>query len=122
MKATKVARKMFRGRGIVVNYLEYWSEKLLDPSLENKVLTVLCHPDDVSTVDVETESGWIPCYCRRYPEMKGIGVPEIKRAVGELRRQGKSANTLSGAAICTFLKERASGLINGKHAEKRHRE
>jgi hypothetical protein len=92
--------KMHPGRGVVVNYLEYWSERLLDPDLANKMLRVRFNRLDVSTVFVEIDGAWVECYCRHYAEMKEVSVAQVKIAMRERR---KAVVRINNARIMALL-------------------
>jgi len=97
--------KMHPRRGVVINYLEYWSERFLDPGLKNKTLRVQFYPEDVSTISVEIDGAPVECYCRHYPEMKGVTVAQVKNAMREMRERQKAAARMSNALIVNFLKQ-----------------
>jgi hypothetical protein len=106
LQNSMLTRKANPRHGVVVNCLEYWSERFLDPELDGKVLRVLPpHEEDVSTIEVEIEGVWVECYCRRYAEMKGVSVSQLKEAMRKMREQKRAMSRMNSALISSFLKE-----------------
>lgn len=98
-------RRVNSRRGVVVNCLEYWSERFVDPELDGKVLRVHPHEEDVSIIEVEIGGAWVECYCRRYAEMKGVSVSQLKEIVRRLRARKKAVSLINSASISSFLQD-----------------
>ena len=95
--------KLHPRKGVVINYVTYWSEMLEDRSLYGRILEVRYDPHDVSTVWVRTHGVWTECHSREYVRMKGVSVSTLKAAAREFRRVRKSMRGFGQKHLTEFF-------------------
>jgi hypothetical protein len=94
---------------VVVNYIEYWSEMLQDPSIYNSTVPVRYDPLDASTIWVQAHNAWVECHSREYSRLKDVSVPRLKSAAQELRKKHKSTRTLNQKQLTELLDKEGKG-------------
>lgn len=109
----KLSRKLHPRRGIVINYVSYWSEMLEDRSLYGRNLQVRIDPYDASTVWVQTHGIWTECHSRDYVRMKGVSFSTVKSAAQEFRKKRKSMRAFSQKYLADFLDQQERGSKQG---------
>ena len=79
--------KVLPGRGIMINYIYYWSEAFRDPAIENHDVDVRYDPFDIGTTYAFVKKHWTECHSEHYVVLQGRSQREIMLASKELRRQ-----------------------------------
>lgn len=93
---SKGTAKVHAGRGIHINYLNYWSvdDCFLKPNVEGTQVPVRYDPFDVSTAYAYVSGQWVRCISEYHQSFQGRSEKEIKLTSTELRKQ-RQQHTLS---------------------------
>lgn len=85
----KGTAKVHPGRGIRVNYLNYWAidDSFLNPTVEGTSVPVRYDPFDVSTAYAYVKGRWVRCISEHQALFQGRSQKEIRAISAELRRE-----------------------------------
>jgi transposase InsO family protein len=81
--------KVLPGRGVIINYVYYWSEAFRDPAVENHDVQVRYDPFDIGTAYAFVRNHWTECHSEHYVVLQGRSLKEIMLASKELRRRNQ---------------------------------
>ncbi len=84
----KGTAKVEPGRGVRMNYLDYWCEAMRDPTVEDTQVKVRYDPFDVSVGYAYIDRMWRQCDCP-YTEFAGCSERELQLLTEELRKRNR---------------------------------
>jgi len=92
--------------GVKINYLFYWSEAFLDPTVEGTQIPVRFDPFDAGLAYAFVRGRWVRCLSEYYATFAGCSEREIQLATVELRRRKQQHGqqlTLTARKLADFL-------------------
>jgi len=105
----KGTAKVEPGRGVRMNYLDYWCEAMRDPLVEGTHVKVRYDPFDVSVGYAYIDRKWRQCACP-YSEFAGCSERELQLLTEELRKRnritsGREHIEVTQKQLATFRRE-----------------
>jgi putative transposase len=104
--------KVHPARGITVNHLHYWHERMRQPALAGKRVPVRYEPYDMGVVYLFLEGQWLECLADDYALVHGRSEQEWELILEEWREQqrqhGQKRITINGPLLAEFLEEVAA--------------
>ncbi len=81
--------KVQPGRGVRINYLDYWSvnDCFLNPEVEGTQVPVRYDPFDMGTAYAYVKGNWVRCISEHHQSFQGRSEQEVKLASTQLRKQ-----------------------------------
>ncbi|NUM34026.1 MAG: DDE-type integrase/transposase/recombinase [Candidatus Brocadiae bacterium] len=92
--------------GVKINYIYYWSEKFLDPEIENTQVPVRFDPFDMGIAYAFVKGHWVSCISEHHSRLTGRSEREIMLATTELRRKNQCQNrqfAITARKLADFL-------------------
>jgi putative transposase len=80
------------GRGVKINQIYYWSDRFLEPGIENESVPVRYDPFDLGTAYAYVRKQWVACRSQHFGAFRGRSEKEVMIASREIlkRRQEHS--------------------------------
>jgi transposase InsO family protein len=80
------------GRGVKINQIYYWSDRFLEPGIENESVPVRYDPFDLGTAYAYVRKQWVACRSQHFGAFQGRSEKEVMIASREIlkRRQEHS--------------------------------
>jgi hypothetical protein len=80
------------GRGVKINQIYYWSDRFLEPGIENESVPVRYDPFDLGTAYAYVRKQWVACRSQHFETFRGRSEKEVMIASREIlkRRQEHS--------------------------------
>ncbi len=105
----KGTAKVEPGRGVRMNYLDYWCEAMRDPTVEDTQVKVRYDPFNVSVGYAYIDRMWRKCDCP-YTEFAGCSERELQLLTEELRKRnrltyGREGIEVTQKQLATFRRE-----------------
>ncbi len=101
--------KIYRGRGITVNGLQYWHERMQASDIAGQTVPVRFEPYDMGVTYAYIDSQWIECIADAYAQVHGRSEKEWNLILDEWREhQRQHAHkrvTLNGPLLAHFLQQ-----------------
>jgi putative transposase len=103
----KGTAKVYPGRGVTINYFQYWSEAFRDPRTEGKSVPVRYDPWNPAIAWAYVRGQWVKCHSQYYRILEGRSEKEIQIASKLLREQmkanGQHRMTITASKLASFL-------------------
>ena len=93
-------------QGVQINYISYWSDAFLDPTVEETQVPVRYYPLDAGTAYDFVKRHWVRCISEHYARFSGRSEREVMLATAELRRQHQGRGrrfTITARRLADFL-------------------
>jgi putative transposase len=101
--------KIYRGRGITVNGLQYWHERMQASDIAGQTVPVRFEPYDMGVTYAYIDGQWIECIADAYAQVHGRSEKEWNLILDEWREhQRQHAHkrvTLNGPLLAHFLQQ-----------------
>ncbi len=101
--------KIYRGRGITVNGLQYWHERMQASGIAGQTVPVRFEPYDMGVTYAYIDGQWIECIADAYAQVHGRSEKEWNLILDEWREhQRQHAHkrvTLNGPLLAHFLQQ-----------------
>jgi len=101
--------KIYRGRGITVNGLQYWHERMMASDIVGQSVPVRFEPYDMGVVYAYIDGQWLECIADTYAQVHGRSEKEWNLILDEWREhQRQHAHkrvTLNGPLLAQFLQQ-----------------
>ena len=101
--------KIYRGRGITVNGLQYWHERMQASDIAGQTVPVRFEPFDMGVTYAYVDGQWIECIADAYAQVHGRSEKEWNLILDEWREhQRQHAHkrvTLNGPLLAHFLQQ-----------------
>ncbi|TAM83452.1 MAG: hypothetical protein EPN47_04910 [Acidobacteria bacterium] len=94
------------GRGVMINYLYYWSEAFRNPEVERKPVAVRYEPFDAGTAYAFVDGQWVECHSELYTIFRGRSEKELKLASRELLKSRQNYTrqfSINARGLAEFL-------------------
>jgi putative transposase len=94
------------GKGVIINYIYYWSSAFRDPAVERSRAPVRYDPYDIGTAYAYVGKRWVQCVSEYYSRLHGRSERELMMATAELRKGAQSHNrqfTITAKRLAEFL-------------------
>jgi len=94
------------GRGVKINQIYYWSDRFLEPGIENESVPVRYDPFDLGTAYAYVRKQWVACRSQHFGAFRGRSEKEVMIASREIlkRRQEHSRRGgLTARRLADFL-------------------
>jgi putative transposase len=99
--------KIYRGRGITVNGLQYWHERMMASAIAGQTVPVRFEPYDMGVAYAYIDGQWLECIADAYAQVHGRSEKEWNLILDEWREhQRQHAHkrvTLNGPLLAQFL-------------------
>ncbi len=99
--------KIYRGRGITVNGLQYWHERMMASDVAGQTVPVRFEPYDMGVAYAYIDGQWLECIADAYAQVHGRSEKEWNLILDEWREhQRQHAHkrvTLNGPLLAQFL-------------------
>jgi len=99
--------KMYRGRGITVNGLQYWHERMMASDIAGQSVPVRFEPYDMGVVYAYIDGQWLECIADAYAQVHGRSEKEWNLILDEWRehqrQHARKRVTLNGPLLAQFL-------------------
>ncbi|BAU65471.1 Integrase catalytic region [Stanieria sp. NIES-3757] len=79
--------KVRPGKGVKIEYKDYWHNALRDPEIENNWVDVRYDPFNAGIAYVYVRGQWVECISEYYPLFRGRSEKEIRLATAELKKR-----------------------------------
>jgi putative transposase len=101
--------KIYRGRGITVNGLQYWHERMQATDVAGQSVPVRFEPYDMGVAYVYIDGQWIECIADTYAQVHGRSEKEWNLILDEWRehqrQHAQKRVTLNGPLLAQFLQQ-----------------
>jgi putative transposase len=101
--------KVYRGRGITINGLQYWHERMMASDVAGQTVPVRFEPYDMGVAYVYIDGHWLECIADAYAQVHGRSEKEWNLILDEWREhQRQHAHkrvTLNGPLLAQFLQQ-----------------
>lgn len=94
------------GKGVKINYIQYWSNAFRDPEVEKARVPVRYDPMDAGVAYAFVRGQWVQCISEHYAVFRGRSEREVKMATEELRRRHRLYTRrveITGRKLADFL-------------------
>jgi putative transposase len=101
--------KIYRGRGITVNGLQYWHERMMASDIAGQTVPVRFEPYDMGVVYAYIDGQWLGCIADAYAQVHGRSEKEWNLILDEWRehqrQHAQKRVTLNGPLLAQFLQQ-----------------
>ena len=84
---SKGKAKVKPGKGVKIEYKDYWHNALRDPEIENTWVDVRYDPFNAGIAYVYVRGQWLECISEYYPLFRGRSEKEIRLVTAELKKR-----------------------------------
>ncbi|MGC2236039.1 MAG: hypothetical protein WA584_07750 [Pyrinomonadaceae bacterium] len=106
LPTTKTGKaKVYPGRGVIINYIHYWTPHFRNPKVENKNVPVRFDPFNTGVAYAYVNKGWQRCLSAYYDVFNNRSEKEILIAPAEIKqmRKGLGRFQLNAKILAQFL-------------------
>jgi putative transposase len=101
--------KVYRGRGITINGLQYWHERMMASDVAGQTVPVRFEPYDMGVAYAYIDGQWLECVADAYAHVRGRSEKEWNLILDEWRehqrQHAQKRVTLNGPLLAQFLQE-----------------
>jgi Mu transposase, C-terminal len=98
---------MYRGRGITINGLQYWHERMMASDVAGQTVPVRFEPYDMGVAYAYIGGQWLECIADAYAQVRGRSEKEWNLILDEWRehqrQHAQKRVTLNGPLLAQFL-------------------
>ena len=87
---SKGKAKVKPGKGVKIEYKDYWHNALRDPEIENTWVDIRYDPFNAGIAYVYIRGQWLECISEYYPLFRGRTEKEIRLATAELKKRNQN--------------------------------
>jgi hypothetical protein len=94
------------GRGVTINQICYWSDRFLEPGVENESVAVRYDPSDLGTAYAYVRKQWVACRSEHFGAFQGRSEKEVMIASREIlrrRQQHSRRGGITARRLADFL-------------------
>lgn len=98
--------KVQPGRGVKINYMEYWNEAMRNPLVEGIKVPVRYDPYNIGIAYAYIRNEWIKCMTRDYSVFKNVTEKELRLITEQIRQKAKNhakSVTINAKKIADFI-------------------
>jgi putative transposase len=99
--------KIYRGRGITINGLQYWHERMIASDVAGQTVPVRFEPYDMGVAYAYIDGQWLECVADAYAQVHGRSEKEWNLILDEWREHQRQHTqkrvTLNGPLLAQFL-------------------
>lgn len=101
--------KVYRGRGITINGLQYWHERMVASNVAGQTVPVRFEPYDMGVAYAYIDGQWLECVADAYAQVHGRSEKEWNWILDEWRehqrQHAQKRVTLNGPLLAHFLQQ-----------------
>ncbi len=101
--------KIYRGRGITINGLQYWHERMMASDIAGQTVPVRFEPYDMGVAYAFIDGQWLECIADAYAQVHGRSEKEWNLILDEWRehqrQHAQKRVTLNGPLLAQFLQQ-----------------
>jgi putative transposase len=101
--------KIYRGRGITINGLQYWHERMMASDIAGQTVPVRFEPYDMGVAYTYIDGQWLECIADAYAQVHGRSEKEWNLILDEWRehqrQHAQKRVTLNGPLLAQFLQQ-----------------